>query len=216
MQIKYSALCLCLFMFSSSLFSYTIMLDPAGDSQNTGRIIDNTFERGISLQCAEHLKTALAKELPNIRVVISRIPGESVEKLQNAAFANRLQIDLYINLQFYQEKTNPAKIAFYYYSSQPTTDAWHTPKTLGFYNLHEIYLLNHATTKKICLKMLQMWQQEYKKYFIPLGAFGIPFQPFIGIQAPAIAIEVGLLQKENWHMLIDPLVKILAQVIHEK
>ena len=115
-----------------------------------------------------------------------------------------------------QEKNNPAKIAFYYYSSQPTTDAWHLPKKLGFYNLHEIYLLNHATTKKICTKMLNIWQQEYKKYCIPLGAFGIPFQPFIGIQAPAIAIEIGLLQKDTWQMLIDPLVKILAQVIHEK
>lgn len=215
MQIKYTALFSILLLISYSLLSYTIMLDPAGDSQNTGRIIDNTFERGISLQCAEQLKAALAKELPDIRVVISRTPGESVEKLQNAAFANRLKTDLYINLQFYQEKTNPAKIAFYYYSSQPTTDAWHAPKKLGFYTLHEIYLLNHATTKKICLKMLKIWQQEYKKFCIPLGAFGIPFQPFIGIQAPAIAIEVGLLKKENWNMITDPLVKILAQVIHE-
>ena len=214
MQIKYTALFFCLF-FTKSLSSYTIMLDPAGDSQNTGRIIDNTFERGISLQCAESLKAALAKALPHIRIIISRTPGESVEKLQNAAFANRLQTDLYINLQFYQEKTNPAKIAFYYYSSQPTTDSWHTPKKLGFYNLHEIYLLNHATTKKICLKMLHIWQQEYRKYFLPIGAFGLPFQPFIGIQAPAISIEVGLVQKENWLMLIDPLVKILTQVIHE-
>lgn len=63
--------------------------------------------------------------------------------------------------------------------------------------------------------MLKIWQQEYKKFCIPLGAFGIPFQPFIGIQAPAIAIEVGLLKKENWNMITDPLVKILAQVIHE-
>jgi len=76
-------------------------------------------------------------------------------------------------------------------------------------------LLNHATTKKICSKMLTIWQQNYKHICIPLGSFGLPFQPFIGIQAPAVAIEIGLLQKENWHTIIDPLVKIISQVIHE-
>ena len=35
---------------------FTIMLDPSGDAKHTGRIINKTFERGISLQCAEVLK----------------------------------------------------------------------------------------------------------------------------------------------------------------
>jgi len=217
MQINIKAILFLTALCSNSyIMPYTIMIDPAGDSQHIGRVIDNTFERGITLQCAESLKTALAKELPQIRVVISRIPGESVEKLQNAAFANRLQVDLYLNLQFYQETNNPAKIAFYYYSYQPLTDAWHTPKPLSFYNLQEIYLLNYNLTKKLCLDFLHIWEQEYKKYFVPLGAFGIPFQPFIGIQAPAIAIEAGLIHKDSWQMLINPLVQIIAKAIHEQ
>ncbi len=38
---------------------FTIMIDPAGDAKHTGRLIGDTLERGISLQCAEQLKTAL-------------------------------------------------------------------------------------------------------------------------------------------------------------
>ena len=66
------------------------MLDPAGDAQNPGRTIDDNFERGITLQFAEKLKEMLQEKFPTIRVVLSRTPGESLQPLQNANFANRL------------------------------------------------------------------------------------------------------------------------------
>ena len=31
-------------------------MDPSGDAKNTGRLIEDTFERGISLQFAQKLK----------------------------------------------------------------------------------------------------------------------------------------------------------------
>lgn len=36
--------------------TYTIMLNPAGDARHTGRRIDDTFERSVTLQYVEKLK----------------------------------------------------------------------------------------------------------------------------------------------------------------
>ena len=71
------------------------MLDPAGDAQYPGRIIDDSFERGITLQCVEELQRAITRQFPHVRVVLTRFPGETCQPLQNAHFANRLDVDLY-------------------------------------------------------------------------------------------------------------------------
>jgi len=80
-----------------------IMLDPAGDAQYAGRRIDDSFERGLTLRCAEQLKQRLEQLFPQIHVVLTRLPGETVQPLQNANFANRLSVDLYLSIHFYHE-----------------------------------------------------------------------------------------------------------------
>src|SRR5579859_5868722 len=70
---------------------FSIMLDPAGDAQITGRIIDDSYERGITLQLCEDIKKQLEADHPkNTRIVLTRFPGETIDPLQNANFANRL------------------------------------------------------------------------------------------------------------------------------
>src|SRR5579872_1728748 len=84
-------LLLCISTFTAfARTPFTIMLDPAGDAQYPGRIIDDCFERGITLQLAEQLSTVIAQRFPSIRVVITRQPGETRQPLQHANFANRL------------------------------------------------------------------------------------------------------------------------------
>ncbi|HSW75550.1 MAG TPA: hypothetical protein VLG50_00750, partial [Candidatus Saccharimonadales bacterium] len=71
----------CLLFFVSTLLPqeqpFTIIIDPLGDPKNTGREIDDVFERGITLQCAEELKKQLNNVLPHIRVILTRVPGET-------------------------------------------------------------------------------------------------------------------------------------------
>ena len=68
---------------------FSIMLDPAGDAQTTGRIIDDNYERGVTLQLCEDIKKQLEAEQPkNTRIVLTRFPGETIDPLQNANFAN--------------------------------------------------------------------------------------------------------------------------------
>src|SRR5579863_2631895 len=77
---------------------YIVILDPAGDAKRTGRQISDSFERGITLQCVEKIKTILER-VPYVKVIISRLPGDTVYELQNASLANRLQADLFINFK---------------------------------------------------------------------------------------------------------------------
>jgi hypothetical protein len=189
------------------------MIDPSGDAKHTGRLIEDTLERGISLQCAEYLKKKITEQLPNIRIVLTRIPGETIKPLQNASFANRLDINLYLSLYFYYEKETPAHIALYYYCSQPITNAWHKAIDLAFYSTDEAHLINFPTTQKWANAIIQKLQSsQLSKSFHIQQAFGIPFKPLIGIKAPAMALEVGLQHKENWHLLIQPLIQAIESI----
>lgn len=193
---------------------FTIMIDPAGDAKHTGRLIQDTLERGISLQCAEQLKTALIKKFNTIRVILTRVPGETIQPLQNASFANRLGVNLYLSLYFYHEPEMPAHITFYYYLENPITDLWHKPTTLSLYQVNQAHLLNLKTTQawgKIMLEALH--DKNFSKFFRPRGLFGIPFTPLVGIKAPAIAVEVGLKNKSDWQHIIDPLIIAIERIM---
>lgn len=193
---------------------FTIMIDPAGDAKHTGRLIQDTLERGISLQCAEELKKVIMQKYSNVRVVLTRTPGETIQPLQHAAFSNRLSADLFLSIHFYPEQENPAHITLYHYIENPTVDYWYKPIELCFYQTNQAHLMHLTTTKKWGLEMLRVLQDsQISKYFEPRGFFGIPLQPLVGIQAPAILVEVGLKNKQDWRNIIDPLVKSIERII---
>jgi len=193
---------------------FTIMIDPAGDAKHTGRLIQDTLERGLTLQCAESLKSMLTKKHPEIRVILTRVPGETIQVLQNASFSNRLGADLYLSIWFYLEPENPAHVTLYHYVENGTTDAWHKPISLFFYPVNQAHLSSLARTKEwgnIFLDVLH--DKNFSKFFKPRGLFGIPFQPLVGIKAPAIAIEVGLKNKQDWQYILEPLVTAIERII---
>jgi len=197
------------------------MIDPMGDAQHTGRIIDDTFERGITLQCAEKLKLLLETEFSSIfapsrvRIIITRVPGESLDPLQNASFANRLDVDLYINLSFYQEMNSELSIHNYYVTYQPISDFWFNPNTsLSWIHYNQAHLYS---IKKSCSLSNQL-ATELKTLAQPAGfsvkePIGLPFKPLIRIIPPAIALEVGLKTKDDLQKFINPLSQALKVLI---
>ena len=192
--------------------SMTIMLDPFGDSKHTGKEIDDTFERGITMQCAEELKKQLNALFPDLRVVITRVPGESIHPLQNASFSNRLQADFHLCISFYHQEM-PTYIAFFYYLEN-STDHWHKYNPLCFYHVQQAHLINLKSTKIIGEKFLKIFQDSsINSAFTPLGLFGCPYKQLIGIQAPSLAIEVGLLKKDDWKYLMNPLITCIKELI---
>lgn len=211
MSIKKYILTL-IFFHTQSIFSFTVMIDPSGDAKHTGRVIQDTFERGITLQCAELLKKELNKTVPNVRIVLTRVPGETIQPLQNASFANRLQADLYLSISFYLETDIPPHVALYQYITNQT-DYWHKYSPLSFYHVSQAHLINIGLTTLLSKKLLKLLQNNnINPFFLPQGLFAIPYKPLVGIKASAIAIEAGINQKDDFKKVIKPLVAFIQEI----
>jgi len=203
-----------IFSFSQEIKEFTIMLDPAGDAQNTGRLIEDCLERGITLQFVQALKDVLEQKYNNLRIILSRSPGEKVAHLQNANFANRLDIDFYLSVHFYKEESVKPKA--YIYTFGHNNDFITKKPDLYFYPYDKAHLVNKNSTKYLVNTIKDIFLlEESKKRFMFCGLFNLPFKPLIGIKAPAIGIEVGLYNKDYWRNYIDIFVAIIGAISDE-
>lgn len=184
----------------------TIMLDPAGDAKTTGRTIQDSLERSITLQYAEEIKKILTNRNPHMRVSITRQPGEIIYPLQQASFANRMQPDLYININFYHEAGTKPHIYIYHFSYGDDFIT-HT-HGLALYPYDQAHLFSRKKTLAYGIHMCNILKQPaYDKLFTVHGPYSLPFKPLIGIIAPAIGIEISIKNKDDWHSYVEPLVE---------
>lgn len=185
---------------------FTIMIEPAGDTQYTGRVVDDAFERGLTLQAAIALRQCLESRDSSLRVMISRLPGETVEPLHHAACANRVKADLFIHIGFYQTSQQLPEIALYHYLYQPTTDLWkRKQESLTFTSYRLAHIPQSATSAAILHSLFHALSCTKPLAATLKIAAGIPFRPLIGIAVPAIALEIGLPRKSDLQPLIIPL-----------
>lgn len=207
---------LCFWCTCMSAAPFTIMLDPAGDAAFAGRHIDDSFERGISLQCVERLKQYLEERHQDIVVVITRFPGETIEPLQNANFANRLNVDLYISFHFYYEEKLKPELFIYRYAVTPQILAF--PSFLTFCPLDQAYRLNATATQSATTSAKKvLTSAPYQSLFDVRGIFSIPFKPLVGITSPAFALEIGLKKKDDWRNYINALAEtVIASIRAQK
>ena len=201
-----------LLLIDIKLNSFTIMLDPAGDAKNTGRSLPNSFERGAALQFAQTLKQQLDFQYPHVHIILTKTAGEQCEALQVANFANNLQVDLFLSINFYEETSIKPNIFIYYYQNQ---NFFSTSQKLqlDFYPYHQAFMFNYEKTKLYAKHMQKSLSQTiYKHYFTCQPALGIPFQPLVGIISPAIGIEIGL-KKNSWDPYLEPIVNSLNEIL---
>lgn len=191
---------------------FTLMLNPAGDAKDAGRMLNDCFERGVTLQFAQELKQAIETHYPNVRVVLTRIPGETLEFLQNANFANRLDVDFYLSIHFYKETDVKPKLFLYHYLNDLFIIKIFN--NLNFTKYNNAHLISIDQTKK--------YGESIKKSLEKNTAFsvkdlsGIPFKPLVGIKAPAIAIEAGLKESLDYKNLVEPVLQALNKILtHE-
>jgi hypothetical protein len=197
-----------LFLASNIHASGVVLIDPAG---NPGRPIHDAFERGLTLQCAQALQEELAISMPNLKVLISKEAGKTINAAHQIMYANRVQPDLYLHISFYPEFNIPAHYALFCYA-QNDSDFLHKPRSLQWYSINQAHLKHLHTSNSIA----QFFQQHLRtsslnKAFVCLGQFNVPFTPLYGIQAPALCIEAGLCKSSDWIFLVQP----LAQCIQE-
>lgn len=194
---------------------FTIMLDPAGDAQTPGRVIGESFERGITVQYAETIKALLEKNLSNVRVLLTRFPGETLEPLQNAAFSNRLGADLFISIHFYQESEQPAQCSLFYYMSDPASDMWQKRQTpLSWQPYNKAHLAAIRQSAHYAALLYQALKPYYRRGLFKLNdVMGIPCRPLAGVQAPAIMCEIGLHTKDSWTFLTGPVAEGIISIV---
>lgn len=191
---------------------YTIILDPSGDAKRTGRTIGDSFERGLTLQCAEKIKSMLEEKHPHITVVITRIPGDIVYDLQNASLSNRINADLFISLNFYA--TTDAKPTLYVYQFSYGNDFAINNSDLTFLPYDQAYKINKTTTDAITqLCCAQLNNSTYNSLFSLSGPHSLPIKPLLGITTPSIAFETGLKNKDLWYIFVEPLVNTISAIV---
>lgn len=209
-------LLLCFKLHSFSFFhakpTCLLMLDPAGDARTPGRQIDDTYERSISLQCAELLKQRIEEKYAQVRVQLTRTAGETIEPLQNANFANCAHVNCFITLNFYQDAKERPQLFLYYFSYG--NDFIIKTFDLAFYEYDQAYLLSLATTHQWASFMRQVLElPQYKQCCDFKGWYKLPIKPLIGIKAPAFAFEIGIQKKEGWIHCIEPILASLDPII---
>ncbi len=190
-----------------------IMIDPAGNALHTGRIIDDTFERSISLHAAQALQKELEHLLPDMRIIFTRLPGDStVETSQHASFANKLKADLYISLHFFKEQKTDSSLALYYMLIDPDKDYFYTiDTTLSFVSYQTAHKMSLPISQSICTLFYHNLAHSLPqaKLYKP---YGIPCKALAGISAPAFLCELGIKHKDDWKTTVHILAHNIAQL----
>lgn len=190
---------------------FSLMLDPAGDAKYTGRSIGNTFERSITMQMAQHIKEQLEENYPTVSVTLTRTPGEIIHPLQNANFANRLSVDLYINLSCVADFATKPTAYIYSYTNQ---FAFLPPPSLQtFIPYTHAFLVNDHITKAIT-QIIKKDLSEQQTFFTVKGVFAFPLKPTVGVLAPAFSIECGLNNQNQWQQYLPVLVHSISTIIN--
>lgn len=203
---------ICIMLPWNMMQCFTIMLNPAGDAQHTGRKLHDNFERGITIQYAQALKKILEQRHPHIRVILTRAPGETIAPLQHAHFANRLAVNLYLSIHFYQE--HAVKPRIYMYSFSCGQEFLSVQKGLSFCPIDHAHIYNHAITRSWATQLKQALEavDDHHQYEVK-GAYHVPFKPLLGIQAPALALEIGLKDSDDWQLYVDAVADALGTLL---
>lgn len=187
------------------------MLDPIGHADFTGRKMLNGYERGAMLTFAQNLQQSLQED-HELDVIISRKAGESIAPLEIASFANRLQVKLVINLQAYLTQTAKPIINIYHLCFNKFTEF--SMPAFGPAIFTPVEKAHIGTIKKTALfannLKNDLLQTENIKLFNVSNPIAAPIKSLTGIVAPAISLEIGIIDEKFLSELIKPIAKAIA------
>jgi N-acetylmuramoyl-L-alanine amidase len=186
------------------------MLDPAGDANDTGRLIDDVFERSLTLATAQLLKQELENSISGLQVILTRSAGETIEPFQNAQFANRCNVDFFIRLHYVQQNTLPDVITLYHVGWGDECMV-HNNNDMAFVCYDKAYVASMKRTTS----WAHFLQQSLNRLATGscTGVFAIPCKPLMGITAPALCIEISLSTTSHGHTLVKNMCAALTELI---
>lgn len=201
-------------LLQASMHPFVLFLAPAGHATQPGRALRQGYERAAALHWATALKTELESRY-TCRVVISRSPGETLEEFQTATYSNRLQPDLFISLSLFPVNAFKPQLFVFNLLVDPLTDAARrlaTPNAFVPYEQAHCMNLIQSTTLARHLISLAL-QPEYEKQIDCRGPYAFPYKPLMGICAPSIGLEAGILKDTDWQLSMKLLVAAVGQMI---
>lgn len=196
--------------------SNILMLDPAGDARQRGRMLCNGYERAETLKFAEAIKKRLSERWRG-EIVIARTLGEEKLPLQIPSFANRLNVDLLLHVSMYhQKKASKPRATIYQLVFNAMLDfAPRSYQPLTFVPLEQAHFANIHTTKHMGRLLQEFLQQNHAKLLDVKGPIGLPLKPLIGAVGPALLLEVGLHEDDQWETLVNPVVDGLLFILQK-
>lgn len=206
MSLKYFFI---IFLYTATIHPWSLMLDPVHMS-SAGREIGDTFEQGLTMQCAKQIAQQLLEQHPKIKVIINNPDCQKIQPLHRTIFANRMNPDLYISIGFYYQKTKPFHAAIFYYR-QNDAKLCQKPNPLHFYPIHQAHVINISKTDAYAKKFFESLQ--HNSHFICDGLFAIPCKPLFGIQSPALYLEFGIQENSNVSLACNAIIDCLQKVI---
>lgn len=191
---------------------FVLLLEASGDSMHPGRSIDDSFESTITFEIAQTIKQLLLAQCPHVKVLLNRTATETVTPLQNANFANRLDVDCYMSIHAFLETETKPHVYLYQFSYRDDFIA--KDSGLSFYPFDKIYMVNQKQTTAWAQQLKQAFEKN--AFWAVKGVYSIPFKPLIGIKAPAIGIEIGLKNKSEWHNYGETIVNGIVGFINSR
>lgn len=194
---------------SSKYKPIVIMLDPAGDHNDSGRLIKNQYERTITIKYTQAIKQELEKGASRVLILLSRIPGQKIQQIEKAQCANQLNIDLFIRFQFYQTEKIKAQMHFFYYKTEP----WNHSAATIFVPFEKAHITNRIKTDHFARHFKKSLSDKIlDRYYDIHDPIGIPCKPLKGILAPAVCIEIGLKDPDHWSECVKPIAESLEKI----
>lgn len=196
------------------------MLDPAGNARNPGRIIGKssvnsdspgTFERTCTTFFANQLKKMLEKKDKNIMVLFTRLPGEYINQIEKAHFANQCNVDLFCHICTAHTHTIQPQIYIYHAQIAPLALKDNTL----FFPLDRAHEPAHTTTTDYAWHLHRQLQKNTRICNVS-PPVSCPLTPLKGVKSPALCIEIGIKQIDDLAHVLEPFADALYQALREK
>jgi hypothetical protein len=186
-----------------------MIFNPAGDSHTPGRIIGESFERTVALQCVQALKMALEQASPTVRIIVTHAPGEVVSQFRTASYVNTLDAHLYLHIGVYHTLSETPEISLYAMAVDSVTDTWVHHDAGNFIPFYYAHRQKIRQSRELLGAFHAHVATQRPIPFQVHDIRVVPYKPLVGIAIPAIAIEIGLPSDAAWQQCIEPLVTML-------
>ncbi len=202
----------------------TIIIDPGHGGKDPGAIgiSGKIFEKDITLKIAKKVKKYLEKELPDVKVVLTRDTDRFVSLQDRTSLANRLQADVFVSIHCNANRNHNARGTEVYYLSTAKTNEARAVEALEN-SVVEKYEGGLQAVKKyddLAFILADMSQNEHlqESYnlsdileeeltkatgFYKRGVKQANFYVMRGAFMPAVLVETGFLSNENEEKLLN-------------